>query len=85
MTSVNNFFWTFEQAASYYKCAKCSVLNSGFAEGNRMDTTIQDTVFFFNRHQAVYPLYACFQEKLRQRFPNGFDTGASVNRREGNL
>ena len=34
-----------------------------------MDTTIQDTQFFFDRHQAVYPLYACFQEKLLTRFP----------------
>lgn len=25
--------------------------------------------FFFDRHQAVYPLYACFQEKLLTRFP----------------
>lgn len=129
-----------------------------------MDTTIQDTSFFFDRHQAVYPLQvneyqkaamatlnpaldkkdvlvnsvmglcgesgeaidivkkwlmqeheldkdhlvrelgdvawylaeaataldipleAVFQgnlDKLRRRFPNGFDTGASVNRKEG--
>ena len=34
-----------------------------------MDTTMQDTMFFFDRHQAVYPLYACFQEKLLARFP----------------
>ena len=34
-----------------------------------MDTTIQDTLFSFDRHQAVYPLYACFQEKLLARFP----------------
>ena len=34
-----------------------------------MDTTMQDTLFFFDRHQAVYPLYACFQEKLLARFP----------------
>ena len=34
-----------------------------------MDTTIQDTLFFFARHQAVYPLHACFQEKLLARFP----------------
>ena len=34
-----------------------------------MDTTIQDTLFFFDQHQAVYPLYACFQEKLLARFP----------------
>ena len=34
-----------------------------------MDTTIQDTLFFFDRHQAIYPLYACFQEKLLARFP----------------
>ena len=34
------------------------------------------------------PLEAAFQgnlDKLRRRFPNGFDTGASVNRKEGDL
>ena len=34
------------------------------------------------------PLEAVFQgnlDKLRQRFPNGFDVGASANRREGDL
>ena len=34
------------------------------------------------------PLEAVCQgnlEKLRQRFPNGFDVGASVNRKEGDL
>ena len=34
------------------------------------------------------PLEAVFQgnlDKLRQRFPNGFDTGASVNRKEEDL
>ena len=34
------------------------------------------------------PLEAVFQrnlDKLRQRFPNGFDAGASVNRKEGDL
>ena len=34
------------------------------------------------------PLEAVFQgnlDKLRQRFANGFDTGASVNRKEGDL
>lgn len=34
------------------------------------------------------PLEAVFQgnlDKLRQRFPNGFDTGALVNRKEGDL
>lgn len=34
------------------------------------------------------PLEAVFQgslDKLRQRFPNGFDTGASVNRKEHDL
>ena len=34
------------------------------------------------------PLEAVFQgnlDKLRQRFPDGFDTGASVNRKEGDL
>ena len=34
-----------------------------------MDTTMQDTLFFLDRHQAVYPLYVCFQEKLLARFP----------------
>lgn len=34
------------------------------------------------------PLEAVFQgnlDKVRRRFPNGFDTGASVNRKEGDL
>lgn len=34
------------------------------------------------------PLEAVFQgnlDKVRQRFPNGFDTGASMNRKEGDL
>lgn len=34
------------------------------------------------------PLETVFQgnlDKLRQRFPNGFDVGASVNRKEGDL
>ncbi len=34
------------------------------------------------------PPEAVFQgnlDKLRRRFPNGFDTGASVNRKEGDL
>ena len=34
------------------------------------------------------PLETVFQEnldKLRQRYPNGFDTGASVNRKAGDL
>ena len=34
------------------------------------------------------PLEAVFQgnlDKLRQRFPDGFDTGASVNHKEGDL
>ena len=34
-----------------------------------MDTATQDTLFFFDRHQAVYPLYECFQKKLLARFP----------------
>ena len=34
-----------------------------------MDTLTQDTLFFFDRHQAVYPLYESFQEKLLARFP----------------
>ena len=34
-----------------------------------MDTTTQDILFFFDRHQGVYPLYERFQEKLLVRFP----------------
>lgn len=34
-----------------------------------MDTVAQDTLFFFDRHQAVYPLYECFQKKLLARLP----------------
>ena len=34
-----------------------------------MDTTTQDPLFFFDRHQAVYPLYECFQKKLLARLP----------------
>ena len=34
-----------------------------------MDTLIQDTLFFFDRHQTVYPLYERFQKKLLARFP----------------
>ena len=34
-----------------------------------MDAMMHDTLFFFDQHQAVYPLDACFQEKLLARFP----------------
>ena len=34
-----------------------------------MDTTMQDTLLFFDQHQVVYPLYEYFQEKLFVRFP----------------
>ena len=34
-----------------------------------MNTATQDTLFFFDRHQAVYPLYECFQKKLLARLP----------------
>lgn len=34
-----------------------------------MDTTMQDALFFFGGHQAVYPLYERFQEQLLERFP----------------
>ena len=42
---------------------------SELTEVTEMDTTMQDILFFFDRHQAVYPLYECFQEKLFARFP----------------
>lgn len=34
-----------------------------------MDAMMQDSLLFFDRHQAVYLLYASFQEKLLARFP----------------
>ena len=34
-----------------------------------MDTMMQNTLFFFDRHQASYPIYECFQQKLLARFP----------------
>ena len=34
-----------------------------------MDTTTQDTLLFFDRHQAIYPLYECFYKELLSRFP----------------
>ena len=34
-----------------------------------MDTATQDTLLFFDRHQAVYPLYECFQKKLLAILP----------------
>ena len=34
-----------------------------------MNTATQDTLFSFDRHQAVYPLYECFQKKLLARLP----------------
>ena len=33
-----------------------------------MDAMMQDSLLFVDRHQAVYLLYACFQEKLLARF-----------------
>ena len=34
-----------------------------------MDTTMQDTLLFFDRHKNIYPLYEQFQKKLLARFP----------------
>lgn len=34
-----------------------------------MDTTMQDTLLFFDQHKAVYPLYEQLQERLLARFP----------------
>ena len=34
-----------------------------------MDTTMQDTLLFFDRHKTIYPLYEQFQKKLFARFP----------------
>ena len=34
-----------------------------------MDTATQDTLFFFDRHQAVYPLYECFQKNCLPDYP----------------
>ena len=42
---------------------------SKFAENTEVDTVLQDTMMFFDRHQAVYPVYELFQEKLMSQFP----------------
>lgn len=34
-----------------------------------MDTTMQDTLLFFDQHKTIYPLYEQFQKKLFARFP----------------
>ena len=34
-----------------------------------MDTTMQDTLLFFDQHKTIYPLYKQFQKKLFARFP----------------
>lgn len=34
-----------------------------------MDTTMQDTLLFFDQHKAAYPLYEQLQERLLARFP----------------
>lgn len=34
-----------------------------------MDHIMQDTLMFFDRHPAAYPLYESFQTKLLERFP----------------
>lgn len=34
-----------------------------------MDTTMQDTLLFFDQHKAVYPLYEQLQERLLAGFP----------------
>ena len=33
-----------------------------------MDTVIQDTMLFFDKHETAYPLYEKFQEKLLAHF-----------------
>ncbi len=34
-----------------------------------MDTTMQDTLLFFDQHKAAYPLYVQLQERLLAGFP----------------
>ena len=34
-----------------------------------MDTVIQETLLFFDKHETAYPLYEQFQEKLLAHFP----------------
>ena len=34
-----------------------------------MDNKLPDIMMFFDQHQAVYPLYELFQEKLLSQFP----------------
>lgn len=34
-----------------------------------MDTTMQDTLLFFDRHKTIYPLYEQFQKSCLPDFP----------------
>lgn len=53
--------------ASWKMCRVCDIMM--LTNRYLRDTPLQDTLLFFDRHQAVYPLYTCFQEKLLARFP----------------
>lgn len=43
-----------------------------------MDTVIQDTMLFFDKHETAYPLYEQFQEKLLAHFPEKSNQGAKI-------
>lgn len=43
-----------------------------------MDTVIQDTMLFFDKHETAYPLYEQFQEKLFAHFPEKSNQGAKI-------
>ena len=43
---------------------------SKLVEANEMDSMTQDAAAFFDRHEAAYPLYELFYEKLLAEFPD---------------
>lgn len=53
----------------YRVCDIIRLKNRYLRRGTEWIQRYRTPFFFFDRHQAVYPLYACFQEKLLARFP----------------
>ena len=43
--------------------------NSEGMKVTAMDAAMQDSLLFFERHQAAYPLYERFHDELLSRFP----------------
>lgn len=66
------------------------IVKKWLMQGHELDRELGDVAWYLAEAATALdvPLEAVFQgnlDKLRQRFPNGFDTGASVNRKEGDL